>query len=366
MSSRNYAFTIHIANVQDFYDEELTNETFEWSIIPDEIFADYLESLDGLEPDQKEITVLIDDYMSETPINYIVYQREVCPETGRHHYQGYVEFSKKMTRKQWQELANAPRSHCDPAIRSEETNTKYCTKSSTSIGDPFIWGEPSKQGKRNDLKKVKSSIVSNINSSTNIRDFAIANPDLYIRSHSGIDKLVYHHKIPRNFKTDVFIYWGVSDSGKTRKAYEENQSIYKKPNGSWWDGYEGQDTVLIDDYDGYIPFREFLQLNDRYPHQVPVKGSFRQFTSKRIIYTSNINPIDWYPNLKEESFKAFQRRITDVLHFDEIGVSAKHDNHFYTYIHDNCDYICDEPHELLSNSDVGSDFSERSNNIRIL
>lgn len=329
MSSRNYTFTIHIANVQDFYDEEITNETFEWSIVPDEVFEDYVLSLGGLEPDQKEVSSLVDGYLSETPISYIVYQREVCPTTGRHHYQGYVEFNRKVTRNQWQELARAPRSHCAPRLKSQESNVSYCSKTETSIGEPFIWGELSKQGKRNDLKKMKSSVLMNINSSTNIRDFAVANPGLYIRNHAGIDKLVGHHKKSRDFKTEVYIHWGVAGSGKTFKVYDDarkqNLTVYKKPNGQWWDGYEGQDIVLIDDYDNEctLPFREFLQLNDCYPHSVPVKGSFRQFTSRKIVYTTNQSPYDWYSNLSYESSRAFIRRVTKCYYFDGNNYSFK-------------------------------------------
>lgn len=308
MSSRNYCFTI---NMQD--------NSHIWSVVP---AACLDENNNILEIKSQED---VHNYLSCSLIKYIIYQREVAPTTGRHHYQGYVEFKKNLTLKQAKALLNDDTVHLEKRKGTQQQAIDYVSKLSTAVSETqFIWGTPAKQGARSDVKKTKTSIVSTIDSSTNVRDFAIANPELYVRMHQGIDKLVYHHKKPRDFKTEVHIYWGVSGGGKTRKVFDDakasNQTVYKKPNGHWWDGYEGQDVVLIDDYDSecVLPFREFLQLNDRYPHQVPIKGAFRQFTSKKIVYTSNQDPIFWYPNLSTESLKALKRRITSVLHFPSI------------------------------------------------
>lgn len=84
----------------------------------------------------------------------------------------------------------------------------------------------------------------------------------------------------------------------------------------WFDGYEGQDDVLMDDYQCSMLDREFfLRLLDRYPMQVPVKGGFVEWRPKRIIITSNHNPIDWYASEQNICDAAVQRRFDGIFEF---------------------------------------------------
>ena len=96
----------------------------------------------------------------------------------------------------------------------------------------------------------------------------------------------------RDFKTEVRFYYGRPGSGKSRRAQQEAQAtggrIYYKPRGDWWDGYKQHECVIIDDFYGWIKYDDLLKICDRYPYQVPVKGSFEQFTSKYIWITSNV------------------------------------------------------------------------------
>jgi len=56
-----------------------------------------------------------------------------------------------------------------------------------------------------------------------------------------------------------------------------------------------------------------LQLLDRYPLRVEVKGSSVPFVSRRIIITSNASPDEWYPNIRDRT--PLMRRITSVTSF---------------------------------------------------
>ena len=47
-------------------------------------------------------------------------------------------------------------------------------------------------------------------------------------------------------------------------------------------------------YGNRFPFVELLQLLDRYPYQVEDKGVHMEFNSRRIVFTSNQEPEDWY------------------------------------------------------------------------
>nr|QXP07799.1 MAG: replication associated protein [Arizlama virus] len=304
MSSRNCCFTIYS----------------DWKVPTDPSGQPYgpdsQEYRDSLASDNESFTWSITD---KTPFKYFIYQREVCPTTGRHHYQGYAEFTKNLTRKQQQKVLK-PNCHVENRKGTQQQAIDYCRKTDTRVLYSLVeHGELAKQGLRNDLKKSMDQALAILSSGTKLKDFASENRSLFVRNYRGIEKLVSFLKTERSEKTKISIYWGASGTGKTRKVYDDakknNQTVYKKPNGPWWDGYDGQDVILIDDYDGYINFREFLQLNDRYPHKLPFKGGFYEFVSKEIVYTSNVNPLGWYQNIHTESFKAFQRRIEKVLYF---------------------------------------------------
>lgn len=56
-----------------------------------------------------------------------VFQHEICPETKKEHIQGYLEFKKRQSVKQFKELIS-PTAHVEVAKAKREDNIKYCTK----------------------------------------------------------------------------------------------------------------------------------------------------------------------------------------------------------------------------------------------
>lgn len=107
-------------------------------------------------------------------------------------------------------------------------------------------------------------------------------------------------------------FYGEPGSGKSRRALAEATAagggIYYKPRGEWWDGYEQQENIIIDDFYGWIKYDEMLKICDRYPYRVPVKFGFEIFNSKRIWITSN-SPIDTVYRFIAYDSTAFRRRI---------------------------------------------------------
>jgi len=71
----------------------------------------------------------------------------------------------------------------------------------------------------------------------------------------------------------VIVLWGDAGSGKTRFVYDNHkiEDIYKlnvNSNGAlWFDGYESQSVLLIDDFNGWIQYRDLLTILDRYPYR---------------------------------------------------------------------------------------------------
>lgn len=112
-------------------------------------------------------------------------------------------------------------------------------------------------------------------------------------------------------------YYGPPGTGKSRKAREENPDAYIKAQNKWFDGYEGQETIILDDFDrNGACLGHYLKIwADRYRCSGEVKGGQIKLRHKKFIITSNysINEI-----FSDDSVlcDAIKRRF-NVLHFNE-------------------------------------------------
>ncbi|QOW18365.1 replication-associated protein [Pseudorasbora circovirus 2] len=226
-------------------------------------------------------------------------------EQGTPHLQGFVNLKQKKRLQQMKEMVGA-RAHLEPAKGTDLQNDEYCTKE----GKTYLRiGEPSSQGKRSDLKEAVEMLHY---TNGDFRAVARADPAVFIRYGRGLrDYWLTVGSTPRNFKTEVHVLVGEPGCGKSRYCHEKYPEVtpFYKQRGEWWDGYMGQGVVIIDDFYGWMKYDEMLRICDRYPHKVPVKGSFVEFTSKTIMITSNTHVIDWY---KFDGYDAvaLMRRVT--------------------------------------------------------
>ncbi len=137
----------------------------------------------------------------------------------------------------------------------------------------------------------------------------------FIRYHNSFKVYKKLKLIPRSHEMDIITLYGQTRVGKTRWAYFTYPELYSVPpakqSGCYWDGYEGQATVLIDEmYGNRFSHGFLLQLLDRYPFQVPYHGGQIQFVSTTIIICSNAYPDEWY-NQEKFPFQngPLQRRL---------------------------------------------------------
>lgn len=260
------------------------------------------------EEEYEKTTRFIDDYCK-----YGIVGKEQAPTTGTYHLQGFCNLNKGMRFNNIKsKIAN--RIHLEKANGTDEQNQIYCKKG----GEVFEKGSPVGQGKRSDLAAVVDSIQSGTES---IQELAKLHAVAFIKYHTGIKRYLQLTKpvSPRMYKTWVYYYWGPTGTGKSSRALKEateiEGGIYYKPRGLWWDGYQQQDNVIIDDFYGWIKYDEMLKIMDRYPYKVQVKGGFEEFTSRRIWITSNIDTDQLYKFIGYVS-DAFDRRITNKVYID--------------------------------------------------
>lgn len=243
---------------------------------------------------------------------YLVYQLEKCPETGRYHWQGFCLLKKPMKIPGFQKSIHpTEKFHVERKDGTNEQARDYCMKEESRVEGPYEHGTFAAQGKRTDLEEACEIVKKH-----GMKRLAEEMPTMVVKYSRGFDRLreLLDTQV-RDFKTEVTVLIGPPETGKSRYVAETESSLYWLPRSEkktgWWDGYDAQDSVIIDDFYGWLSYDFMLRLLDRYPLQVEVKGGMRQFRSKRIYITSNKSIEEWYPNVKDKT--ALLRRIEFVF-----------------------------------------------------
>lgn len=145
-------------------------------------------------------------------------------------------------------------------------------------------------------------------------EFDKIDKDILIRCYRSL-RSIYSDR-----KTDVSSlpaghkhYWfcGSTGTGKSMKAREWFPDYYlKNASNKWWDGYNLQDNVIVDDFDKKFEYNGFnLKIwADMYPFSAEVKnGSTGMIRPKFIIVTSNYKPEDIW--MDEQTLQPILRRF---------------------------------------------------------
>lgn len=139
--------------------------------------------------------------------------------------------------------------------------------------------------------------------------------DIRIRCYSSFKKIKVDYAKPQAHEKTTNVYVGPTGTGKSRLAWHEAglTAFPKNPNTKFWDGYRGQENVIIDEFRGRIDISYLLLWLDRYPCIVEIKGSGESLCAKNIWITSNLHPRQWYPELDDETYAALLRRLKITL-----------------------------------------------------
>ncbi len=282
-------------------------------------------------PDWEKIFFkLVDD----TKPSKAVGQHEIGEKDKRNHLQVALYFNNKKCFNAIQD--SRPGDHFEWS-RNWTKIKRYCSKEDTRVTGP--WFSPGREevlgtnpGKRTDIEDVANVIIEH-----GIDAAIDAYPGVYMRMPRGFTAL--HRHVLRSRRTPwrsltVQLLYGDPGLGKTRRAYENYPDLYRLCLGDgsgqseWWDGYQGEDCVLIDDFYGQLPLTRLLAITDGYPLMIPVKGEFTYALFTKIIFTSNYHWDTWYARIFEEKpllKGALERRFTNVTAFRTLGGVASID-----------------------------------------
>lgn len=227
-----------------------------------------------------------------TKYRYYCYGIEICPDTGRQHFQAYAEFDSGITLAQFTKRLGDKKIKVQKRYGSQDEAINYCKKD----GKFFEFGERKKQGERTDLKEIARKLIDG---SKSIEDIMMEEPDTYCRYRNGLKDfagLGLKNTTKEFRQVEVIVLWGDPGTGKTREAKENNPSNYTLEMGDrvWFDGYNGEKCLIIDDFYGWIKYGQLLRILDGYQLRLEVKGSFTYANWNKVYITSNVHPRDWY------------------------------------------------------------------------
>lgn len=246
------------------------------------------------------------ELLDQFECRYMVYGKEVG-ESGTPHLQGYFYVENAATMTALKKRIGIKVMHLEATRGSPEQNRAYCIKD----GDYVERGEIPSQGNRTDIQVVKD-IVS---AGGGMRQ--ILNTDQVNVSMIKIaEKYLTYCERPRTWKPYVKWIYGPTGVGKSYKARQElgdDDFHMASETNQWWDGYDGQANVLIDDMRAdFCKFHVLLRLLDRYEYRVQIKGGYRQFLAKKIYITSCYSPKEMYAGRTTEDVSQLLRRIDDI------------------------------------------------------
>jgi len=236
-------------------------------------------------------------------------QLEQGSETGYLHWQIFVAFKSKATLRKVKFLYG---DHIHAEASRSKAAQEYVFKEETRVqGTQFDLG-------KKPMDRASSKDWDLIVASARQGDFSSIPGDVLVHCYGNLKKIRVDSLKPVAQEKQVFVFWGRTGSGKSKRAWEEASfdAFPKDPCTKFWDGYVGQSNVVIDEFRGSIGISHLLRWLDRYPTIVEVKGSSVCLQATTIWITSNLSPDEWYPDLDQDTRNALKRRFTQIVHFN--------------------------------------------------
>lgn len=244
--------------------------------------------------------------LASAALTYVCYGKEVG-ENGTPHLQGYIYNDVKKSLKALKSLL--PRAHWEVAKGTTEQNITYCSKQ----------GDFTEHGKKPLTSKERGKLGGDKRALQIEAQWELAKtgkfellPPAQIKTWEYIHQKYRPAPLPRDVLKNLWIQ-GPSGCGKSSWIRSQEIPFYNKPMSKWWDGYQNEDMVVLDDFDpshgkflGY-----FLKIwADHYPFNAEVKGGMFHIRPGIVCITSQFAIEDCFD--EHETVAAVKRRFRVV------------------------------------------------------
>lgn len=249
---------------------------------------------------------------------YLVYGRE-RGEQGTEHFQGYVIMNSPKSLNQMKQVLS--RAHLESRRGTHKQASDYCKKD----GDFFEYGElpisaaeKTKEMWKNIIQWAEEGDLDKIKEEY---------PAMYLRYLERLRSLA---RPTASILPELQNEWwyGPTGTGKSRKLWRDFPVHYAKQLNKWWDGYNGEEVVAIEEW---APKNECTASSlkiwaDRYPFPAEIKGGkLNRIRPVKIIVLSNYSPEQCFTQV--EDLEPIRRRFR-VIHFPNCRFTSDPDQ-FY-------------------------------------
>jgi len=297
------------------------------------------------------------DFSLSTELNYAIYQLEKGEQEGTEHLQGVLFFNKQVKAKHVNKTYfTVPEGHANynvngsawlGKVNSAQGSIDYCSKEDTRVDGPWEHGD------RSLVVEARSHALSSArfydSREALVNDLAAqSNYSNIMRQHNDRQLLK-----KREWHTRFLCLYGATRLGKSQ-LFKKIQKFIFNPLGYrvfpiqkchsssksavlWFDGYDGEEVMFVDDYANTFSITVFKDLVNDSVHRLPVKGGKVPMLAKYVVVLSNSDPrTTWWPNVPEYHKDAAMARMREqqhslIIHIDRPLVIVRKDPATHDY-----------------------------------
>lgn len=283
-------------------------------------------------PQQKRFTsLMITAWQFPAPdfdlkkMTYYEGQSELCPKTGKKHLQLYVCFRGQKSMRQVKNLFGKS-AHLSLPYSTPAACSAYVSKKESAIaGTHFKFGVLPEHhpGQRNDLVAMCAAFRKD--------GFKGVSDAQIVRFGRGLSQLsvIRASESPGHAKRHVYWFYGDTGTGKSHAAFALAETFGRyfvaPPKGGWFCGYDGQGTIVVNEYDAWYLPSELLLYTDKWPVALPAKHGSRMSSAVRWIFTSSLCPYEYVPPNRAHELI---RRITECRHYTEKYIEGRETQYY--------------------------------------
>lgn len=260
---------------------------------------------------------ILQSLVQSKQFRYIAWGEEVCPTTGRKHWQTfcYTTNSRSTSTKalggMGAQFGEKP-CHVEPMMGSFLENEAYCAKDTAGVLAEI--GKRPEPGARGDITEIKDLVLDG---KLTADDVCVTDPIMFHQYGRTIDRLetIALRKQWRTWMTKGIWYTGPSGSGKSHAVftdYDPDTHYIKDLSTDWWDGYKGQPIVIFNEFRGnMMSLSKLFDLVDKWPTVVKWRNKESvPFLAKELRITCIHAPRCAYSGVADdEPWAQFDRRF---------------------------------------------------------
>ena len=302
---------------------------------------------------------------NERPFTFMGFQSERGEEEGNLHWQGFVIFPVRMSAVQVRRILGLKNCYLRPMRGSPAQCIAYCSKSKTKDNTPERMGKDGQSYRefgarpRGTIVEQYENIETAVQAGASFVEIAQQFPSSAMRYAGGISKLIQTLTKPKHYRhIDVRYLWGPTRSGKSwafselfPDGYKKVQDVGRQDQVGFWEGYESQLEILLDDFRFDWPLRQLLEILDGQKMSYRVLYGARHANNIVFFITSN-DPFDlvkYYPRETAASRQALAARIPPHHrhHIDSIETSEIFQEWYRMFheLHEHLQHLEDEKND---------------------